>query len=153
MLVFKTYRSYSCFLLGRIIFIFSVSQVELGSRYQTETINFLFSQSIHLATFIQQIFCRFGKKKLLPNDLELSNFARNQIKNISPAKFFLPQLPWCFMFMRPLAFLKEKFCFFRFKKACIKTCPKGFGLKLAKLGLKIPLKNKVKQKLSQAKPN
>ena len=29
-----------------------------------------------------------------------------------------------------------------------KTCPKGFGLKLAKLGLKIPLKNKVKQKQS-----
>ena len=28
------------------------------------------------------------------------------------------------------------------------TCPKGFGLKLAKLGLKIPLKNKVKQKPS-----
>ena len=26
------------------------------------------------------------------------------------------------------------------------TCPNGFGLKLAKLGLKIPLKNKVKQK-------
>ena len=31
------------------------------------------------------------------------------------------------------------------------TCPKGFGLKLAKLGLKTPLKNKVKQKPSQAK--
>ena len=29
------------------------------------------------------------------------------------------------------------------------TCPKGFGLKLAKLGLEIPLKSKVKQKLSQ----
>ena len=28
------------------------------------------------------------------------------------------------------------------------TCPKGFGLKLAKLGLKIPLRNKVKQKPS-----
>ena len=30
----------------------------------------------------------------------------------------------------------------------LKTCPKGFGLKLAKLGLKTPLKNKVKQKPS-----
>ena len=29
------------------------------------------------------------------------------------------------------------------------TCLKGFGLKLAKLGLEIPLKSKVKQKLSQ----
>ena len=29
-----------------------------------------------------------------------------------------------------------------------KTCPKGFGLKLTKLGLKIPRKNKVKQKQS-----
>ena len=29
-----------------------------------------------------------AKKKLLPNDLELSNLARNQIKKISPAKFF-----------------------------------------------------------------
>ena len=27
------------------------------------------------------------------------------------------------------------------------TCPNGFGLKLAKLGLKIPLKNKLKQKV------
>ena len=40
----------------------------------------------------------------------------------------------------------------------VKTCPKGFGLKLAKLGLKTPLKNKVKQrqskaKLSQAEPS
>ena len=26
-------------------------------------------------------------------------------------------------------------------KSISKTCPKGFGLKLAKLGLKIPLKN------------
>ena len=34
-----------------------------------------------------------------------------------------------------------------------KTCPKGFGLKLAKLGLKIPLKNKVKQKQSKAEPS
>ena len=34
-----------------------------------------------------------------------------------------------------------------------KTCPKGFGLKLAKLGLKIPLKNKVKQKQSQTEPS
>ena len=33
------------------------------------------------------------------------------------------------------------------------TCPKGFGLKLAKLGLKTPLKNKVKQKQSQAEPS
>ena len=33
------------------------------------------------------------------------------------------------------------------------TCPKGFGLKLAKLGLKIPLKNKVKQKQSKAEPS
>ena len=32
------------------------------------------------------------------------------------------------------------------------TCPKGFGLKLAKLGLKIPLKNKVKQKQIKAEP-
>ena len=32
--------------------------------------------------------------------------------------------------------------------AVSKTCPKGFGLKLAKLGLEIPLKNKVKQKPS-----
>ena len=31
------------------------------------------------------------------------------------------------------------------------TCPKGFGLKIAKLGLKIQLKNKVKQKQSKAK--
>ena len=31
-------------------------------------------------------------------------------------------------------------------KYIIQTCPKGFGLKLAKLGLKTPLKNKVKQK-------
>ena len=30
-----------------------------------------------------------AEKKLLPNDLELSNLARNQIKKISPAKFFL----------------------------------------------------------------
>ena len=29
-----------------------------------------------------------AKKKLLPNDVELSNLARNQIKKISPAKFF-----------------------------------------------------------------
>ena len=35
----------------------------------------------------------------------------------------------------------------------MKTCPKGFGLKLAKLGLKIPLHIKVKQKLSQAEPS
>ena len=38
--------------------------------------------------------------------------------------------------------------------AVSKTCPKGFGLKLAKLGLEIPLeiplKNKVKQKPSRA---
>ena len=34
-----------------------------------------------------------------------------------------------------------------------KTCPKGFGLKLAKLGLKTPLKNKVKQKQSKAEPS
>ena len=34
-----------------------------------------------------------------------------------------------------------------------KTCPKGFGLKLAKLGLEIPLKNKVKQKQSKAEPS
>ena len=34
----------------------------------------------------------------------------------------------------------------------IETCPKGFGLKLAKLGLKIPLKSKVKQKESQSEP-
>ena len=33
------------------------------------------------------------------------------------------------------------------------TCPKGFGLKLAKLGLKTPLKNKVKQKQSKAEPS
>ena len=33
------------------------------------------------------------------------------------------------------------------------TCPKGFGLKLVKLGLKIPLKTKAKQKQSQAKPS
>ena len=33
------------------------------------------------------------------------------------------------------------------------TCPKGFGVKLAKLGLKIPLKNKVKQKQSKAEPS
>ena len=32
-----------------------------------------------------------------------------------------------------------------------RTCPKGFGLKLAKLGLKIPLKNKVKQKQRKEK--
>ena len=29
----------------------------------------------------------------------------------------------------------------------LQTCPKGFGLKLGKLGLKIPLKNKLKQKV------
>ena len=33
------------------------------------------------------------------------------------------------------------------------TCPKGFGLKLAKLGLTIPLKNKVKQKQRKAEPS
>ena len=38
-------------------------------------------------------------------------------------------------------------------KNCYLTSPKAFGLKLAKLGLKIPLKNKVKQKLSQAEPS
>ena len=37
--------------------------------------------------------------------------------------------------------------------AIILTCPKGFGLKLAKLGLTIPLKNKVKQKQSKAEPS
>ena len=51
---------------------------------------------MHLAClsleFTKQIFGLYegqkAKKKLLPNDLELSNLARNQIKKISPAKFF-----------------------------------------------------------------
>ena len=46
--------------------------------------------------------------------------ARNQIKKISPAKFFRPLWPWCFIVFDLSGLFLRKIWFLRLKKACIK---------------------------------
>ena len=46
--------------------------------------------------------------------------ARNQIKKFSPAKFFPPLWPWCFIVFDLSGLFLRKIWFLRLKKACIK---------------------------------